>query len=219
MSSDKNIFSKVSYSDTTDENAELGFLNQAARYVSNIFSPPLTVLYGVMIVTPYLELQARWTWSLLFVALFVLPPTLYVYILMQRGIITDFHIKVREQRIKPMLLILANTVFGILAYYRLGGPKYLVVLAVCCLLLVSIMFFFTFFSKISGHCAAAGGLLTVLMSIMEFNESAVIPIALMVPLIAWSRVRLGRHSVAQTLTGFILGVSTFGSILYFSDLI
>lgn len=219
MSSDKNIFSKVSYSDTTDENAELGFLNQAARYVSNIFSPPLTVLYGVMIVTPYLELQARWTWSLLFVALFVLPPTLYVYILMQRGIITDFHIKVREQRIKPMLLILANTVFGILAYYRLGGPKYLVVLAVCCLLLVSIMFFFTFFSKISGHCAAAGGLLTVLMSIMEFNESAVVPIALMVPLIAWSRVRLGRHSVAQTLTGFILGVSTFGTILYFSDLI
>lgn len=219
MSSDKNIFSKVSYSDTTDENAELGFLNQLARYVSNIFSPPLTVLYGVMIVTPYLELQARWTWSLLFVALFVLPPTLYVYILMQRGIITDFHIKVREQRIKPMLLILANTVFGILAYYRLGGPKYLVVLAVCCLLLVSTMFFFTFFSKISGHCAAAGGLLTVLMSIMEFNESAVIPIALMVPLIAWSRVRLGRHSVAQTLTGFILGVSTFGSILYFSDLI
>lgn len=219
MSSDKNIISKVSYSDTSGEDADSGFLNQTARYISNVFTPPLSVLYGILIVTPYLEVSYRWSWSILFLALFVIPPTLYVYILMQRGIVTDFHINVREQRLKPMLLILTNTLFGIVAYYRLGGPKYLVILAVCCLLLVGLMFLFTFFSKISGHCAAAGGLFTVLLSVSKFNETLIIPFALMVPLVAWSRVRLGRHSVPQTLIGVLLGLSTFGTILYFSDLI
>jgi len=215
MASNKNIFSKVLYGESEEE----GFLNQTARYISNIFSPPLTVLYGILIVTPYIEISSRWLWSLLFLSLFVLPPTLYVYLLMKRGIVTDFHIKIREQRLKPMMLILANTIFGIIAYYRLGGPKYLIVLSVCCLVLVALMFLFTFFSKVSGHCAAAGGLVTVFLSLFEFNGSLVIPIALMIPLIAWSRVRLGRHSITQTLVGFMLGITTFGSIMYFSNLI
>lgn len=219
MSSNKNVISKVKYTDTSADERESGFLNQFARYLSNVFSPPLSVLYGVLIVTPHLKVEARWLWSLLFLILFVLPPTLYVFILMQRGIVTDFHIKVRKQRLKPLLLILTNTLFGIVAYYRLGGPKYLIVLAICCLFLVSIMFLMTFYSKVSGHCAAAGGLLTVMLSMFNLNELLIIPFALMVPLVAWSRVRLERHSVAQTLSGFLLGVSTFGIILYLSDLL
>lgn len=219
MSSDNKFFSKVTYSDTSCDDSSTGVVDHAARYVSNIFSPPLSVVYGILIVTPFLELSSRWLWSVLFLALFVIPPTLYVYILMQRGIVSDFHINIREQRLKPMFLILANTVFGIVAYYRLGGPKYLIVLAICCLILVSIMLFFTFFSKISGHCAAAGGLLTIVLSLFNFNESAIIPITLMVLLIAWSRVRLGRHSIPQTMVGFLLGVTTFGTVLYFSNLI
>lgn len=214
MSSDKRILTRTFYNETEAE----GFLNVSARYISNIFSPPLCVVYGVLLATPFLDIPLKWGWALFFISLFVLPPTLYVYILMKRGVITDFHINIRKQRFKPMLLMFTNTVFGIVAYSRLGGPNYLIILAICCLVLLGVILLLTLFSKISGHSAAAGGLLTVSLSVFSMSIVPFI-LAIIIPFIAWSRVRLGRHSVAQTFTGFLLGVTTFGTILYFSNLL
>jgi membrane-associated phospholipid phosphatase len=40
-----------------------------------------------------------------------------------------------------------------------------------------------------------------------------------VPVIAWSRIRLGRHTISQTLAGSFLGAATVIIILYLTNVI
>jgi len=144
------------------------------------------------------------------------PPTLYVYSLLKKGLIKDFHMNIRNERIKPLLVILFNTLLGVGIFYVLGSPKYFIVLALCCLISILLMFFVTLSWKISGHGVAAGGLCVILISSMS---EAAIPFTIIVPIIAWSRVILSRHTTMQTIAGVILGFFTFGIPLYLTGLI
>ena len=212
MSTHKNVSSNVNYSNDITQT----FWGQVAVYISNIFSPPLVVIYGILISTYYLDTSSRWVWAALFIMLFVLPPTLYVVSLLKRGQIKDFHMNVRKERVKPLLVMLANTIVGIGIFYALGTPKFFIVFTLCCLISVLLMFFVTLSWKISGHGIAAGALCVILVSTM--NEAA-IPFTIIVPIIAWSRVKLSRHTFLQTLAGVILGLMTFGIPLYLTGLV
>jgi len=212
MSIHKDVSSNVNYSNDIKQT----FWGQVACYISNIFSPPLVVIYGILISTYFLHTSARWVWATLFIMLFVLPPTLYVVSLLKKGQIKDFHINVRSERVKPLFVILLNTFLGVGIFYVLGSPKFFIVFILCCLISVLLMFFVTLSWKISGHGLAAGGLCVILISTM--NEAA-IPFTMIVPIIAWSRVKLSRHTVLQTVAGVILGFMTFGIPLYLTGLI
>ena len=212
MSIDKNLTSKVSYQNEITTT----FWDQVAQYISLIFSPPLTVIYGILISIPFLNISSPWLWSFLFVLLFVVPPNLYVLNLLKKGIITDYHMNIRRERVKPLFFIVFNTILGISIFYSLGGPSFLIILCICCLLSILAMFFVTLFWKISGHAVAAGGLCLLILTL--FSEAA-IPFTIIMPIIAWSRVKLSRHTVSQTLVGFILGIITFGIPLHLTGLI
>ncbi|MGI9534235.1 MAG: phosphatase PAP2 family protein [Thermodesulfobacteriota bacterium] len=212
MSINKDVSSKVNYSNGITQT----FWDQLATYISIVFSPPLVVIYGVIIATPFLNVSSPWLWSMLFITLPVIPPTFFVYNLLRKGLIEDFHMNVRKERLKPLFVILFNTLLGISVFYLLSGPKFLIILSICCLLSVVMMFFVTLFWKISGHSVAAGGLCVIMLSLL--SESA-IPFTILIPIIAWSRFKLSRHSVSQTIAGVILGILSFGIPLYFTGLI
>ncbi len=212
MSNNKDFSSNANYSyDITQT-----FWGQVASYISNIFSPPLVLIYGILISTYYIDASSRWVWATLFIMLFVLPPTLYVVSLLKKGQIKDFHMNVRNERVKPLLVMLINTLVGIGIFYALGTPKFFIVFTLCCLISVLLMFFITLSWKISGHGLAAGGLCVILITTMH---EAAIPFTVIVPIIAWSRVKLCRHTVLQTIAGVILGFLTFGIPLYLTGLI
>jgi membrane-associated phospholipid phosphatase len=212
MTVNKDLSPNVNYSNDITQT----FWGQVASYISSIFSPPLVVIYGVLISAYYINASSRWVWATLFIMLFVLPPTLYVYSLLKKGLIEDFHMNIRNERIKPLLVILFNTLLGVGIFYVLGSPKYFIVLALCCLISILLMFFVTLSWKISGHGVAAGGLCVILISSMS---EAAIPFTIIVPIIAWSRVILSRHTTMQTIAGVILGFFTFGIPLYLTGLI
>ena len=212
MSINKDLSSKVGYSNEITQT----FWDQLAAYISTIFSPPLVVIYGVIISAPFLNVSSPWLWSILFIFLFVIPPTLFVYNLFRRGLVHDFHLNIRKERLKPLFVILFNTLLGISVFYLLSGPKLLIILSICCLLSVIVMFFVTLFWKISGHSVAAGGLCVLMLALL--NESA-IPFTILIPIIAWSRFKLSRHTVSQTIAGVILGIITFGVPLFITGLI
>lgn len=210
MSTNKDLSSKVTY----DHEITATIWDQIATFVSNAFSPPLVVVYGTLISAPFLKVSSPWLWSIIFLFLFVVPPTAYVYFLLKNGKVTDFHINTRKERLKPLIIILINTLLGLMAFYFIGGSKYLVFLAICCLVTMALMLAFTLFWKISGHCAAAGGLCVIALSLL--NQAA-IPFTVLIPIIAWSRVRLGHHTITQTLAGFLIGILTFSSVLYLAN--
>ena len=70
--------------------------------------------------------------------------------------------------------------------------------------------------KISGHCTSAAGL--AFLTVALYGEN-VIPLTLIVPIIAWSRIRLRRHTIPQTLAGSFLGAATVIIILYLANVI
>jgi len=212
MSINKNLSSKVEYSNEITQT----FWDQVASYISTIFSPPLVVVYGVIISAPFLNVSSPWLWSFLFILVFVLPPTLFVYNLLRKGLIEDFHMNIRKERLKPLFVILFNTLLGISVFYLLSGPKFLIILSICCLFSIILMFFVTLFWKISGHSVAAGGLCVLMLSLL--SESA-IPFTILIPIIAWSRFKLSRHTVSQIVAGVILGFITFGLPLFITGLI
>jgi membrane-associated phospholipid phosphatase len=59
------------------------------------------------------------------------------------------------------------------------------------------------------HSAAAAATATLAWSLI----GTPLPLFIGVPIIAWSRVRLRRHSVAQTVAGASLGVTTILAML------
>ena len=212
MSADKDLTSKVNY----HGEITITFWDQVALYISILTSPPLTLIYAILISIPFMNSSSPWLWSLLFLVIFVVPPNLYVYYLLKKRLIANFHMNLRRERVKPLLFIIFNTLLGISVFYLLGGPGFLIILSICCLLSIIAMFFVTLFWKISGHSVAAGGLCLLMLTL--FNEAA-IPFTIIIPIIAWSRVKLSRHTVSQTLAGFILGIITFGIPLYLTGLI
>lgn len=212
MSINKDVSSNVNYSNDITQT----FWGQVACYISNIFSPPLVLIYGILISTYYIDASSRWIWAILFIMLFAVPPTLYVISLLKKGQIEDFHMNIRKERVKPLLVILINTLVGAGIFYALGSPKFFIVFTLCCLISILLMFFVTLSWKISGHGVAVGGLCVILISFM--NEIA-IPLSMIVPIVAWSRVKLSRHTVLQTVAGVILGFMTFGIPLYLTGLI
>ena len=58
--------------------------------------------------------------------------------------------------------------------------------------------------KISGHGVAIGGITVFAVGI--FGREAW-PLLLAIPLVAWARVRLKRHTLAQTVAGSLLGIA------------
>ena len=82
------------------------------------------------------------------------------------------------------------------------------------LIQILLVFLITLKWKISGHCTSAAGL--SFLAIALYGE-AVIPLTLIIPVIAWSRIRLGRHTLYQTIAGSFLGAVTVIGILYLTN--
>ena len=203
MINNDNIAQKVTF----PRPAEGGRTTGAANLVSTVFSPALVVFYAVILCSYSIAHSSKLLWTSLFVLLFVLVPTAYIFYLMGRGKVTDFHMSVREERIRPLSIIFIYSVFSLLLYGFVGGPGALVTLGYSCLALTGLWILVSLYWKISGHCAAIGALGAMVFAYPHENLVFVLPpLAL---LVAWSRIRLGCHSLAQTVAGLTLGVAVF----------
>jgi membrane-associated phospholipid phosphatase len=74
-----------------------------------------------------------------------------------------------------------------------------------------IIFTITLRWKISVHTTSAAGLTVLILRVFGI---AAAPLVISIPLIAWSRVKLRRHTLSQTIAGALLGSSiVVGAIL------
>ena len=188
--------------------------NRWARIISGVLSPLSIAIAAVAVAGLALNDESALTWIALYIALSILPPTLYIMYLVRNGIVTDFHLNVRRERTKPFILMTANSAFVLLIMSLSGAPKLLLIVLATAVLQLLFMLLITLRWKISGHCTAVTGLIVLALAL--FGENA-LPFVTLVPLVAWSRIRLKRHTFAQTVAGIALGVITVSSLLYFTD--
>lgn len=189
----------------------LGRRYKSARILSNLLSPPLIALASLVIAAQADEGESALLWIISCIALLLIPPTLYILWLVHRGIISGFHLNTREERTRPLLVILAYTTLISFVMFIGGAPRLMLIATAAALLQLILVLIITLRWKISGHCSAAAGLSVLALAL--YGE-ILLPLALIVPVTAWSRIHLGRHTLAQTLAGILLGASTVILVLY-----
>jgi membrane-associated phospholipid phosphatase len=167
----------------------------------------MMALVAALVSTP-----RAWAWAGIYVCLAVVIPLLYLFWLLHRGLITDLDTQLREQRIGPLVFTIACTGWGWLVLLFGSAPSLMIVLAGALWLQMVIVLCITLRWKISMHCAAAGAAAAVMWALV----GTPFPLLIGVPLIAWSRVRLRRHTVAQTIAGALLGFVVFMAAFAFT---
>lgn len=178
--------------------------HHAAKWISRIFSPPILVVVSIALASAAIGTTAAWLWAGVFTLIAVIIPVLYIVWKVKQGLITDFHMRIREQRIKPMFFMLLMTVLATVVLAVFSAPFVLVVLAVSSVSQVGFLTTVTLKWKISGHSTAAAGFSILMVALFG---AAALPVLLLIPLVAWARVARSRHELTQTIAGTIAGIT------------
>ena len=184
------------------KNNKQGWSYTVANLVSNVLNPPLVSVFGIFLMASFLGTPDAWRWAILFVILAVFAPTLYVYWLLKRGKIETFHIPNRENRTRPYLMIIGSNVAIVLIMLWLRAPFLLLAFGVMGVMQSTLLFLINNYWKISGHTTAISGLSVFMVAALGWSMS---PVLVIVPLVAWARVRTRSHSLWQTVAGVLTG--------------
>jgi len=177
-----------------------------ARTVSDIMSPPALALPALLMCAWANDFAATYRFALLYVAVGVGLPALFVFWQLKAGRITDFHLPDRRDRIGPFIvsLVCGLLSFGLLVYADAPHGFLTPILAIQ--LQVLVLFLITLVWQVSIHTATMACL--VIFAVLQFGNAALFLFAL-VPLVGWARLYLGRHSLMQTVTGAVIGCCCF----------
>ncbi|MEZ4676272.1 MAG: hypothetical protein R2932_18765 [Caldilineaceae bacterium] len=181
-----------------------GRLSRIADWVSQIGSPPLTGAAAALLIGYRLTTTVAWQWTGFYLLSTILLPCAYIIWLVRKGQVSEFHLPIREERIRPLLFTVITAVLAWAVLQRAAAPAPLKMLAAINGAQALIFFLITLRWKISLHCAAAAVLAQLALSLLG---TVALPLTMGVPLIAWSRVHLRRHTLAQTIAGAGLGVA------------
>ncbi len=174
-----------------------------ANLTSNILNPFLVSLAIIWLLSfaSAPSTLAALKWTLIAMALSVLPVFLVILYLVRKGSLDAVFTIVREQRTKVYLLAGACAVTGFIVLAYLKAPPILVTGFIAGLSTAAIFMCINLWWKISLHTAFVAGSATVL--VMLYGWTAAVTVAL-VPLTAWSRIELKHHSLAQAASGALL---------------
>ncbi|OGH12750.1 MAG: hypothetical protein A2776_00760 [Candidatus Levybacteria bacterium RIFCSPHIGHO2_01_FULL_40_10] len=144
--------------------------------------------------------SAVWTVvSLIFTGAIVI----YVLYGIGKGIFSDFDVSVREER-KPLFIFTAViAVLYLLVIFFLNGPKILMVTLGALLLGVFMDSIINKRIKASVHLAVFTSF-SLVLAILFGGAFWIFPV--FAPVVAWSRIKLKRHRLSETVIGTLIGV-------------
>jgi hypothetical protein len=168
-------------------------------------------LTGTLLIAHSIGGADAYGWVLFYTLVTILLPVVYIVIQVQRGVITDFHMRVRAQRIIPMLLAFICALFAWAVMSLASAPRVLVIFAGIGVVQTGLLWLITLRWKISGHATAISGLAIFLFGLFGWAAS---PALLAIPAVAWARLRLDRHDLWQTIAGSLAGIAFMLWTLY-----
>lgn len=182
-----------------------------AHWISLIGSPPVMGILGVALIIMLSDIPTPWTWGGIYVVAAIGLPLLYLVWLVRKGAVTDIDVQLRKQRSRPFLAMMAGQAMAWFLLNVGGAPSPLPLIASAYLAQTTLILLITLRWKISVHTSTAAG---VTVAIWGTLGPIAVPFALTLPLIVWSRVKLRRHTLGQTLAGTALGSSVFLMALF-----
>lgn len=180
--------------------------HRLAHWVSTLLSPTALAVLTIFLAGLSIHNQQGWLWITGMAFGLIGLPSLYLIWLLRRGKITDYDVFLRQQRYIPYLVILGCFAATLMVMWFGGAPYILVTLVLAVTVMTIIMLLINFRWKISAHAAAAASFAMLTIQLAGF---AAAPVFLAIPLVAWSRVTLQRHTLAQTIGGALLGSGVY----------
>ncbi|MEP6604241.1 MAG: hypothetical protein ABJB69_09860 [Spartobacteria bacterium] len=181
------------------------FARRLATVVSWIGHPLVFVTISVSIVL-LTQLASRSAISVLAALLLavIAPTALLLFLGVRSGRWKDADVSVREERKRFYPIAIPLSALGTAVMWLTGAPRYIVRGGIVTLLLLIIAGVINQRFKISLHTLFAGYCMTIL-----FRVNVICGIAgfVLAALVFWSRLFLGRHTFAETLAGFVLGIA------------
>ncbi|MBV9094488.1 MAG: hypothetical protein JO132_11505 [Streptosporangiaceae bacterium] len=143
-------------------------------------------------------------WGLVAALFTAVLPTVFIGYGMRRGRWSDRNVGERRPRVAVLGFIAASVAAGLIVLAAGGAPRLLTGYLAFMLASVAVLAAVTTVWKISIHCAVASGSVAILA--FSFGPP-VLACYLLVALLAWSRVTLGDHTIAQAAAGAVLGAA------------
>ncbi len=134
-----------------------------------------------------------------------LVPLITLYGLKKQGAIPDIYVSQRERRAIPFVAAIVSYSVGAIALLWVKAPSIVTALMLCYLGNSLIMMLVTAKWKISVHASGVTGPATVLI---YYFGLAALPFVLLAIPVAWARVKLGAHNLAQVSAGGVLTILT-----------
>src|SRR5918997_1368153 len=124
----------------------------------------------------------------------------FVLLMRRRSRVGDFWISARAERLTPAAFLLSAFVALLVALFLLGAPTDLLLLTLSMGLASATVALLTLFFKASTHCTVAGHAATAGILLLGPPGILFLPV---LPLVIWSRVALGAHTIPEALAGAV----------------
>lgn len=185
------------------------FWDKLAKIVSQITQPPLIIgVFLTFLVFYYApDTTTGFIWFLIAGGLIGLVPTVFTFIAVKLGWISDVLLPERKDRIGPFLVAALGTAITLISFYKMDVPTEILVFLMALILVLMVVLLITTFWKISVHAAT---ITVVTVSINVLTDCQYWYLLFLIPIVMWARVYRKRHTVAQVIAGaFINGVIVY----------
>ena len=174
-----------------------------ARAVSIVGAPPVLIVPLVAFAAWYSEESGPpiVRGALTFFIATAVVPCLYIYGMFRGGKVSNPGLPRRSERLQPAVFAVVCALAAYPILRAIGSAQVYVQLDAGLLLQMVVLAVVTIWWKISYHAAGAAGLALAMLA--WGGTAAALPLAMLALVIGWARVRLGRHTPAQVLAGWL----------------
>jgi hypothetical protein len=141
-------------------------------------------------------------WSVVVAVFYSVLPMAFIIRGARRGKWDGHWVRERERRFVPLMMCLVSALVGLVILLVWDAPQDVVALAWSMVTVLVVCVIITKWWKVSLHATVAGGAVATVVLIYGWIMLVLFPL---VALVAWARVQVRDHTVAQVVVGAILG--------------
>jgi len=184
-----------------------------AEVISWLFFPPLvgTVFFIFLIFWYSTDLNQGLRWLVVIAPFLMFIPLIFFATSFKLGWISDIDLSHRQERPTFLLVFVVSLFAAAMILYFLHVPLKFFVYVFSGLVMMIIASLITLGWKISFHTAVVTSVVTAIVILGGFKFW---PFLLLIPIIGWARVALGRHTLSEVIGGASVALIVTASVFY-----
>lgn len=179
-------------------------MQKTAQTISFVFHPSFIAILATFLIvfknSQSVLISLEWA---TIAALFACAVFVFEYYGVKKGYFSNFDVPRRKQRAPLFTFIIVSLLFFIFTLIVLRGPMQLVIGASCLTVSILIVSIVNLRIKASVHVA---GITAFFLSMGIIYGGFVYLGIILIPILAWSRVKIHRHTIPEVLVGGGLGI-------------